>query len=376
MRRITAIANPVLRNLEITHCYARLSSALAARTGECANWCTFATWASRQAGRTIRAEDLGDTLRRRLGMRGRGWRHPLRLLWRALLRKGVFEPDTRVGRIVREISSPFDAFERASGAVARGNLKVFEEIGFECARFLAECPPDATPDSPEFERFAAGLRDGDPPDGQRYLRRAFARYQQQRSATAADTRAALIALANVEIGFHEQTRLQREICEALDAPLLTVREARSRVVRALAWCPRSWRMLVRGPVLWAVVQTARAYDRATLTLARRIITDHLMVLSLPRGVVLHLGRDIDAVPPACLQRIELPEFVELLGRFEPAGRPADDAGAEDWSDLSQRMHYIGLLFRSLHERRELFDPPFTRVQVEHFQSGRIPDGEL
>ncbi|MDQ4049194.1 MAG: hypothetical protein M3131_07425, partial [Actinomycetota bacterium] len=66
VRRITGISDPVIRNLEITHCYSRLAAAVAARTGEGANWCTYATWASRQAGGTIRGEDLLDHLERRL----------------------------------------------------------------------------------------------------------------------------------------------------------------------------------------------------------------------------------------------------------------------------------------------------------------------
>ena len=52
--RIAALENPVIRNLEITECYADLSAAMRARTGGAADWCTFATWASRQAGSTIR----------------------------------------------------------------------------------------------------------------------------------------------------------------------------------------------------------------------------------------------------------------------------------------------------------------------------------
>ena len=78
VRRIAAIANPVIRNLEITYCYSRLAAAFAAR-GEGANWCTFATWASRQAGRTIRGEDLHEHLGRKLGD-GRWLLHPLATL--------------------------------------------------------------------------------------------------------------------------------------------------------------------------------------------------------------------------------------------------------------------------------------------------------
>src|SRR5215213_5951693 len=98
VRRVAAIANPVVRNLEITECYSRLAATFAARTGEGANWCTYATWASRQAGRTIRGEDLLDDLQRRLAV-SRPLLHPVESLWRRLLRLGLLQPGTRVGRL-------------------------------------------------------------------------------------------------------------------------------------------------------------------------------------------------------------------------------------------------------------------------------------
>ena len=52
------MAEPVVRNLRITQCYHALSAAVAERISPGANWCTFATWASRQAGQTIRGEDF------------------------------------------------------------------------------------------------------------------------------------------------------------------------------------------------------------------------------------------------------------------------------------------------------------------------------
>ena len=64
---IAAIDNPVLRNLQITECYADLSAAMRVRTGGAADWCAFATWASRQAGSTIRGEDFLGTLNRTPG---------------------------------------------------------------------------------------------------------------------------------------------------------------------------------------------------------------------------------------------------------------------------------------------------------------------
>ena len=152
IQRIAAIASPVVRNLEITYCYSRLAAACATRNGEGANWCTYATWASRQAGRTIRGEDLLEHLGTRLGKR-RWVLHPIATLWRRLLRRGLFQRETRIGRLTAELHTPFDAFERASDAVARGNLKVFEEIGLQFARYLHECarthrPQRVRPSSP------------------------------------------------------------------------------------------------------------------------------------------------------------------------------------------------------------------------------------
>src|SRR5919197_4521255 len=92
--RIAARTDPVIRNLQITECYSRLAAAVAdGRPG--ANWCTFATWASRQAGSTIRGEDLLDHLQRDLARR-RDLLHPIQSFWRWLLRRGGLPPPPRL----------------------------------------------------------------------------------------------------------------------------------------------------------------------------------------------------------------------------------------------------------------------------------------
>ena len=60
--RIAGMADPVIRNLQITQAYHDLSAMAAARLGPVATWCTYATWASKQAGRTIRKEDIQRAL--------------------------------------------------------------------------------------------------------------------------------------------------------------------------------------------------------------------------------------------------------------------------------------------------------------------------
>jgi hypothetical protein len=256
VKRITAVADPVIRNLQITQCYSRLSAAMARRTDACANWCTFATWASKQAGATIRGEDMLADLERELGRDGQ-LLHPIASLWRMLLRRGLLQRNTTLGRLIASLHTPFDAVQLASDAVAEGNLKVFAEIGLAFADYLAQCPPEAAPDSAQVMAFIDGLRPGAPPDGQNYLKAAFASYQAQRTAQDHAQRAQLIVLANLQIGLHEQTRLQPQILAAIDS--------------AVAGLETGLDLRIRDLVL----------QRQLTKLSRLVITRAMMVLTLP-----------------------------------------------------------------------------------------------
>lgn len=363
VRRIASIANPVVRNLEITYCYSRLAAAVAARVGEGANWCTYATWASRQAGGTIRGEDLLAHVEHGLG-EGRWFLHPIATFWRRLLRRGLFQRETRLGRMTAALHTPFDAFERASDAVARGNLKVFEEIGLEFARYLDDVPG-----------FLDALRPGDPPDGQRYLRQAFTRYERLRVEREPKTRAELAVLANLEIGFHEQTRLQPEIRAALDAAYATQEDLGRRTLEAVFPSAQRWWRVIRRPAAAIAGAVAVGAQRSASRLARESITESFMALSLP-GRVLALGSNLtDAYPDVIAEPVD-PDLLELLGQFEPEPPALDDCGARDWSELRQRMHYIAHMFRVFHLNERLADPPFTPAQMTSITAGVVPDGEL
>lgn len=372
--RIAAISNPVMRNLEITECYADLSAAMRRRVGNAADWCTFATWASRQAGSTIRGEDLLDNLSRRLARKS--WMvAPIASLNRVLLRKGLFQPDTTLGRVMAAIHSPFDAFERASAAVASGNLKVFAEIGAEFARFVAIVPADAREDSPEFTAFASGLLPGPPPDGQDLLKEAFACYQRQRHESDPGARAAWILLANLKIGCHEQMRLQPQIAAAVDAPLATAAEIGAHVLHTLVPGSRRWPGLLHGPAALALGRLAVVVRREAVRVSREAVTEAMMTLSVP-GAVLSLGRGLEVPVPARLAGVApsfLASFVQEYDHCPPGGT---ECGATDWCDLPQRMHYITHLFRAYAESDSLFSRPFTASQVAAFREGRLPPGEI
>ncbi len=363
--RIRAVADPVLRNLQITQCYHELALAFAERVGAGANWCVFATWASKQAGQTIRGEDFFAALEYRLGPLSK-LTSPVQAFWRWLLRAGLYNRETRLGRFAHAVQSPLDALERASDAVARGNKKVFEEIGREFARFLSS-PPDGSGVDP----FLAGLRPGDPPEGQRYLRDAFTHYTRAANEPDSKRRAELMLLANLEIGLHEQTRLQPEILEALDSAAEEARETKLQLLAILLPGSRKWWGWLRRPAAAMVGGIAGGFRQFLRRRVRMVVTDRLMTLRVPVDRRLRLGRNLDAPFPSSLLELTNTELMSLVSRFD-----GPDTGAEDWSVLQERMCYICRLFRALQEDSRMYDLPFSSLQREKIRLGIVPQGEL
>ncbi|MCB9121351.1 MAG: hypothetical protein H6640_16620 [Caldilineaceae bacterium] len=374
VERIAALADPVVRNLQITQCYFELSTAVASRIGPGANWCTFATWASRQAGQTIRKEDLARTLEAKLRYGPAAAPLPEGAA-------GDAAPAATVDETIWQVLDPTAPFDRAGDAVARGNLKVFAEIGHEFARFCATCLENDAYDGAALDAFCAGLRPGDPPDGQHYLRAAFARYYDARFEPDAGRRAQLLLLANVEIGFHEQTRLQPEIVAAMEAPVIDPRQLRDRVLAALFPAER-WSIRLRRA--WDRLRgrpspVDPAVDRLVALVrdeARFLISDQLMAIELPQATRLRLGRDLRAEYPASLQAITEPALRDLLARIDPTPDTTRASGAADWGDLADRLHFILELFRCYQEWPPLFDAPFTPAQVAALKGGSLPKGRL
>jgi hypothetical protein len=293
-----------------------------------------------------------------------------------LLRRGLFNPDTRLGRAIREIHSPFDAIERTSAAIARGNLRVFEEIGAEFAKYLAQCSAD-DPDGARLAAFLQGLRPGDPPDGQGYLQRAFTHMHEMRLSRDPIARAELMALATVEIGFHEQTRLQAEILDALNSPLATTRDLKRRTAAALLPGAGAWRQLLeRGPIGAALVRAVAAVRRFADRVTREAITECVMVLSLPDGTPVRLGGPLDIPIPDVLRSGQHADLRELVARLERCSPGLPSMGASDWSVFEERMHVILHVFCGYSDRADLFTPPFSEEQVRTIVAGRVPDGRL
>jgi hypothetical protein len=378
INRISLLADPVNRNLQITACYWDLSAAFARKTGMVANWCSFATWASKQAGVTIRKEDL----KRRL---------------EEVLRKepAVMEILSLISQHARKLGSSEGlkqmqemalskllevATNRASDAVARGNKKVYEEIGKEFSRFMATCLQDEVYNEATIAGFCKTLKPGPPPDGQEYLCRAFTRYYQAFFETDVKKQLELQFMANIEIGFHEQNRLQPEIAESMNAGLINPEQFRDLLLARIAG------QGFLGNVLFSfrhLFDKTTLFKRAVEMLVniaekpiRKVITKHLMTITFPPATSLHLGSDLSRPYPESLKMLENAELQHLLASIDPTVNSHLEDDAEDWSDLQQRLRFIADLFRSYQESKELFEAAFTAEQLKLIRTGGIPDGSL
>ncbi|MBE7170767.1 MAG: hypothetical protein INR73_09255 [Williamsia sp.] len=377
---IAALTQPVLRNLLITQCYCDLSAVLAARTGPAANWCSFATWASKQAGQTIRREDLRDTLHE-LVLEKPGIRASLGLIAALLQKLGARQTlqelwKLTLGHIIAAVT------DRASDAVSRGNKKVFEEIAREFARFIAACYADTAYNQQHIEDFCAQLKPGPPPEGQAYLALAFTRYYAALFEDDPQRRAELQLLANLEIGFHEQTRLQPEIAESLNAAItIDPQQIRERLLADIfpgnGWWGRLRLLFQRlfGKVslldkaIDMLVQQAQQH-------VRKLLTAHLLTLTIPPHHRLQLGHDLTAIYPALLQTLINPDLLALLAKIDPTPDSLLESGATDWANLPERMHFIAELFRCYHSTHDIFDAAFTTEQLTALRLGKIPEGQL
>ncbi len=380
VEQIAALADPVIRNLQITQCYFELALVLAERTGWSANWCAFATWASKQAGQTIRKEDLARTLENVLGSEATT-QQAARELAIAAQQLGVQLGIDEMMKFIWKVLDPEVAFTRSSEAVARGNLKVFAEIGREFARFYSTCLHDTVYDFEKITHFCEQLRPGQPPDGQQYLRKAFLHYYQSLFEIDAKARIELMLLANIEIGFHEQTRLQPEINEALAAPIISPETFTRNLLKALhpewGWFNELiWFFMRLFGRLTAIDAAIDVYLAGAQRQVQYIVTESMMTIELPYHNLLRLGDDLTAGFPPLLQHIDNRDLLALLAEIDPTPDSTHQSGAEFWGDLPDRLHFIVDMFRCYQTSEDLFEPPFTAEQTKVIKVGGLPSGRL
>lgn len=360
--------NPGLRNLRITACYGELSRAIAARIGhENVNWCTFATWASRTAGRFIRLADLDERVRavveERLGAADTG--ESLRETFRHLAGGfGVIED--------RIVEAAKDLVRDTSAEVAAGNLSVFAELAPLFSTMISALDESAAGRRDVVTPLIASLQSGPTSHGgQDLLRHAVADYAEARSLGDPRSKAERVLRANAQVGAHEQVRLQPHIHNAMTASLADRVSALLRV------------RVVDGPLSPAGVSLSsllesrlQPYRLALEDIWLQIATSYLMTLELPTGTM-RLGRDLPSLPgepifPPELSELQDADLLRILRIYRADGATSHGSGASIWSELSDRMQYILELFRSRQQDQSLFHPPFDATAMAAIRRGTVP----
>ena len=362
---VTALANetdPVTRNLRITQSYHLLARALHRHLGpDDITWLALATYASKQAGQVIRADVVPEPLRALVlppRMRSSQWLRPTTWL--------------RTKPFLRYLQLTVDEL---GTHIAAGNQQVYARMAPLLARLVAllDGASGTGPDPDAYDALLDAADQASPGDAS--LRLAFAAY---REALGADgkARAEAILLGNVLIAWHEQRQLQPPIRAALDAPFARAFDDPAR--RLLPWLPlpRFVRRIV-GRVLQVVFAPALRGFEAKI---RHTITRCFMTLSVPTSE-LGLGDDIPRLRtgrsfPDVLAALERPDLIELVARFDPTPDSLRRTGAQDWSSLDQRMHFIVDLLRSRQRDGSLLEPPFAERQVPSIARGEVPPGRL
>jgi hypothetical protein len=313
---------PAACNRCVTVAHQELALALHAITGpgSGANFHTWAVWGSKKAGTTIRREDVP-------------WFRPVAAGAAALL-AGLGSaslrcpPDRRrrrtgAGAALGGSAAHWYAGSLVSRAAARildGNITVLDDIGRQTGRFVSTfLLPGSRTDS-NLEQFLTRLRPGPArAGGQDLLRVAYSSYLAAAQRPDADGRDEQMLLGNLNAILHEHWRLDPFIDESL---------------------PRPFRQLVTRDVLNVAIGT-----------------EHLRI-----------GEDVPTSPtpyPVTLTTIENPAlraFLDGPGGWDRSPDTTAGSGANDWTDIGDRMNYIVDLFRTRHHDPHLFRPPYPAAE--------------
>ena len=371
---ISAMTDPVLRNLKITQAYHDLKTALTRLFGaQNVTWCAYATWASKTAGTFIRGDEVPGLIRDYLAASD----HIAEVLAKANDHLfGVHEHAKVDHGFVNDTIE--DVMRDITAHVGQGNLLVFKELAPLYAAWLETFKTRPTAYNPKaIDAFVAGNLTPGPLDqgGQDLLIQAFRTYYDAMLENDTVKKAQQIFLANALVGYHEQTRLQGPIVGSLNAPLVDIFVGKAKT-HARTRPPSVFHSAIEAIV-----------DRVLQPLGKQIeqewqdvSTRWLMSLALP-SVVLHLGKDVVPISetqmfPDDLAVATFEPLVDLLAKLDRVPNSVVGSAAKNWGDLGDRMGFVVDFFRTRQQDASLYRQPFTDDQVAAFTTGTMPEGKL
>lgn len=341
-RRIAIMADDVARNLEITRGYHRLKLGMANLIGaENLSWCAYASWSSHSVGSFIRGEVVPAPLRALSTAVSSLVKKSTDLVRRVLGREPATDAsETFMSRVLGQVST----------ILADANRMVWADIGPIFASFIETFETATRYDAAAYERFAATLRQGSVEDGgQSLLISAFRNYHVAMFTADAKRKAELILMANAQIGYHEQARLQPFIKSALEAPIALLMDAGPRKFAHRLGFGRLWNKI----------------DAWTRRVWVGLSTRFFMYLELP-DANLSVGKDLPSINgenmfPEALRDIEDAELRTLLEEIDFTPDSTSGSAAKNWADFSERMNFIIDLFRTRQQDTRLYSAPFAQA---------------
>jgi hypothetical protein len=376
--KISGLQDPVLRNLYITQRYHDLSLVLAETLGgPNVNWSTFATWASKTAGQSIRNEEVPPFVGDLVGDAEDDAMHRLGKI-AAIIDDIVPTTGFHASFLLAPVK---ETLGTVSKSIGDGNLKVFAELAPLFVQFVEAMRAGGPAPSPA--ALAGFVETLDPrptaDGGQDQLRLAFTNYHRAILERDDVEKARLVLAGNCQIGLHEQTRLQPQIAEAMDAPIDDILKKHLHASLNTGAGRGIFQRLVD-----AIEEPLEDLVDVTEDVWERVATRYMMSLALPGGAVLPLGRNIpkeaaaqDYLPPP-LQNVTAPDdLVAILKKYDRARGASDvGSGSVDWRLLDDRMNFIVNLFRSRQIHAPLLEQPFSDDQRALIEQGRVPAPDL
>lgn len=372
---VAAIKDPVLRNLLITQSYHELTVGLTQLfEDKNVSWCAYAVWASKSAGIHIRKEQVPAMIDSFLKKESEDISQ---LVWRlnAVLKRFDRKVDMWFMRTTLEIIT-----DEVSKHIAKGNLIVFEEVAPLFARMLKMFLKSSSYDQVQLDRFLGYFKPGTvEKGGQDMLIKAFTNYYRAIFEKDHKSRAELLLLANLLVGYHEQIRLQGPIVGAMNAPVDSVFEKTllDNIYPLIQFTiPWFLRRLARSSIKIIIRNPARKIAAEW----RQLTTKWLVTLELP-DETLEIDKDIPSQKtgkmfPTELLTLQNPELRTLAKQLDRTPNTTTGSAARDWGNLNDRMNFIGDFFRSRQQDTSLYQLPFTYDQATLIRARKIPEGKL